>query len=66
MTLTINNDKSAAYDVVARAIRYLREHAREQPSLDDVAAHVGLSEFHLQRVFSAWAGISPKRFSCCI
>jgi AraC family transcriptional regulator, regulatory protein of adaptative response / methylated-DNA-[protein]-cysteine methyltransferase len=51
-----------AYDTVARAIRYLRSHAREQPSLDDVAAHVGLSEFHLQRVFSAWAGISPKRF----
>ena len=62
MTTTNSHDQIAAYDTVARAIRYVREHAREQPSLDDVAAHVGMSEFHLQRVFSAWAGISPKRF----
>ena len=57
-----NDDRSAAYDVVAAAIRYLKAHAHEQPSLDDVAAHVGRSPSHLQRVFSAWAGISPKRF----
>ena len=50
------------YEVVARAIAYLRTHARAQPSLAELAAAVQLSEFHLQRVFQAWAGISPKRF----
>lgn len=50
------------YDTVAEAIRFVRREARRQPSLDEVAAHVGLSPAHLQRTFSAWAGISPKRF----
>jgi len=52
----------AAYAIVAQAIRYLRAHAREQPGLPELAAELGLSEFHLQRLFSDWAGISPKRF----
>jgi AraC family transcriptional regulator of adaptative response/methylated-DNA-[protein]-cysteine methyltransferase len=51
-----------AYRTVAQAIEYLQGHAREQPRLADVAAEVGLSEFHFQRRFSEWAGISPKRF----
>jgi AraC family transcriptional regulator, regulatory protein of adaptative response / methylated-DNA-[protein]-cysteine methyltransferase len=50
------------YDQVARAIDYLYEHFREQPSLDDVAAQVNMSAFHFQRIFTEWAGISPKRF----
>lgn len=50
------------YDTVARAIAYLRQHAREQPSLEELAAVVDLSPHHLQRVFTRWAGLSPKRF----
>jgi AraC family transcriptional regulator of adaptative response/methylated-DNA-[protein]-cysteine methyltransferase len=50
------------YALVAQAIRYLRAHAQQQPSLAEVAAAVHLSEHHLQRIFAAWAGISPKRF----
>ncbi len=50
------------YALVAQAIRYLRTHAQQQPTLAEVAAAVHLSEHHLQRVFAAWAGISPKRF----
>jgi AraC family transcriptional regulator of adaptative response/methylated-DNA-[protein]-cysteine methyltransferase len=34
----------------------------EQPSLGQVAREVGLSEFHFQRLFQRWAGVSPKRF----
>jgi len=56
------NAQSHAYDTVAAAIRFVRSHALQQPSLNDIARHVGLSPSHLQRVFSAWAGISPKRF----
>jgi AraC family transcriptional regulator of adaptative response/methylated-DNA-[protein]-cysteine methyltransferase len=50
------------YDRIEQAIQYLDERSREQPSLADVAAHVGLSESHFQRLFTRWAGISPKRF----
>ena len=50
------------YARIERAIQYLDAHWREQPSLADVAAHVGLSESHFQRLFTRWAGISPKRF----
>ncbi len=47
---------------IAAAIAYVVEHAREQPSLERMAAEAGLSPFHFQRLFKRWAGISPKRF----
>jgi len=50
------------YQRIEQALAYLEANRAVQPSLDDVAGHVGLSPFHLQRVFSEWAGISPKRF----
>jgi AraC family transcriptional regulator of adaptative response/methylated-DNA-[protein]-cysteine methyltransferase len=50
------------YQRIAEAIRYLEENYRDQPELDDLAAHLHLSPFHLQRLFTRWAGISPKRF----
>src|SRR5690606_13629431 len=43
-------------------IAYLRAHAVQQPSLAEVARHVGVSEYHFQRMFTEWAGVSPKRF----
>lgn len=53
---------AAEYERIASAIRYLEAHWRDQPSLSDVAQHVGLSESHFQRLFTRWVGISPKRF----
>jgi AraC family transcriptional regulator of adaptative response/methylated-DNA-[protein]-cysteine methyltransferase len=50
------------YDRIAEAIRYLDARTLEQPNLDDLGAHLGLSPYHLQRLFTRWAGISPKRF----
>lgn len=55
-------DPQLPYQRVAHAIRYLRAQAQRQPSLGEVAAEVGLSEYHFQRLFSRWAGVSPKRF----
>ncbi len=55
-------ESARQYDTVARAIAWLRLHARDQPTLAELAQAMHLSEFHLQRLFSAWAGISPKRF----
>ncbi|HET6452672.1 MAG TPA: bifunctional helix-turn-helix domain-containing protein/methylated-DNA--[protein]-cysteine S-methyltransferase [Spirochaetia bacterium] len=50
------------YRRVERAIRFLEQEALRQPSLAEVAEAAGLSEFHFQRLFSRWVGISPKRF----
>lgn len=50
------------YERVARAIEYLRRFRARQPDLAATAGHVHLSEHHFQRLFTRWAGVSPKRF----
>src|SRR3954447_23365285 len=54
--------ESADYALVAQAIQYLGQNFQEQPSLEVLSEMLNISPFHLQRVFSRWAGISPKRF----
>lgn len=53
---------SRDYERIARAIEFIRGHAEQQPTLAEIAAAVNISEFHLQRLFTNWAGLSPKRF----
>ena len=50
------------FEIIAKAISYLKEHYLRQPSLDEIADHVNLSKFHFQRIFKKWAGISPKDY----
>jgi AraC family transcriptional regulator, regulatory protein of adaptative response / methylated-DNA-[protein]-cysteine methyltransferase len=50
------------YARIEKAIRYLDANFRAQPSLSEIAAQVHLSEYHFQRLFRRWAGITPKRF----
>ncbi|MCB0183634.1 MAG: methylated-DNA--[protein]-cysteine S-methyltransferase [Caldilineaceae bacterium] len=50
------------YALVAEAIHYLESNYQSQPSLNELATHLHLSPFHLQRLFTRWAGVSPKRF----
>lgn len=50
------------YQRIAQAIEFLSKQRHRQPSLGELALHIGLSESHTQRLFSRWAGISPKRF----
>ena len=52
----------AQYHRIEQAIRYIEDHRLEQPSLEEVAAGVGLNPHHLQRIFTTWAGVSPKQF----
>ena len=50
------------YERVERAIQYIRQNVDQQPDLTAVAAHIGLSRYHFQRLFQRWAGVTPKRF----
>ncbi len=50
------------YQTMEKAIVFLEELYLEQPSLEAVAAHVGLSPTHFQRCFKLWTGLSPKKF----
>lgn len=50
------------YQRIEEAIQFLETNFQRQPELDEVAEHIHLSPFHFQRIFTEWAGISPKRF----
>ncbi len=50
------------YHRIAEAITYIKANFKAQPNLDEVADKVHLSPFHFQRLFSEWAGTSPKKF----
>lgn len=60
--MVINSDLSKDYQRIETALRYVAANFRNQPTLADIAASVHLSEFHFQRLFSRWAGVSPKQF----
>jgi AraC family transcriptional regulator of adaptative response/methylated-DNA-[protein]-cysteine methyltransferase len=53
---------NADYERIEKAIKFIENNFSSQPSLKGIAAHIGLSEYHFQRLFSRWVGISPKRF----
>ncbi len=55
-------DKQNHYQRIAQAIGYINENFKYQPSLTEIATEVGLSPFHFQRMFTEWAGVSPKKF----
>ncbi|WP_293789379.1 methylated-DNA--[protein]-cysteine S-methyltransferase [uncultured Pedobacter sp.] len=50
------------FNRIAEAISYIRENFKNQPGLAEIAEEVNLSPFHFQRLFSEWAGTTPKRF----
>ena len=50
------------YERIAEAISFIESQCNDQPALDEIAAHLHLSPFHFQRLFSRWAGVTPKRY----
>jgi AraC family transcriptional regulator of adaptative response/methylated-DNA-[protein]-cysteine methyltransferase len=62
MTESVKLTPSQDYHRIAQAIAFIRQNHLEQPDLATIAQHIGLSESYFQRLFSQWAGISPKRF----
>jgi len=55
-------DSQHHYQLIADALHWLCQNQNDQPSLEQLAAHVGLSPHYLQRLFQDWAGVSPKQF----
>jgi AraC family transcriptional regulator of adaptative response/methylated-DNA-[protein]-cysteine methyltransferase len=53
---------TADYEHIERAIQFIRQNKEQQPELKLVAARVGLSPYHFQRLFQRWAGVTPKHF----
>jgi len=62
MKLTDYSSASRDYERIEKAIIYIETNFDRQPELKEISGHIGLSEFHFQRLFSNWVGISPKRF----
>lgn len=58
----MNGQQKINYNRIAEAIEYIKSNFKDQPNLDEVAKQVHLSPFHFQRLFSEWAGTTPKKF----
>lgn len=58
----MNEQEQINYKRIAEAIEYIKSNFKQQPNLDEVAEQVHLSPFHFQRLFSEWAGTTPKKF----
>src|SRR6478736_6635422 len=58
----MNEKEKTNYDRVQEAIEYINTHFKSQPELDEVAEKIHLSPYHFQRLFTDWAGVSPKKF----
>src|SRR5688572_1175651 len=58
----MSTQQETNYNRIAEAIDYINTHYKTQPDLEEVAGKVALSPFHFQRLFTEWAGVSPKKF----
>lgn len=60
--MTMDVQDAINYQRIEKAILYLEQNFLNQPTLDQIADEASVSPFHFQRLFTEWAGISPKRF----
>lgn len=58
----MDSQKNIDFQRIAKAIAYIKAHYKTQPGLDEIASAVHLSPYHFQRLFTDWAGTSPKKF----
>lgn len=58
----MSDQATETFQRMSRAIEFINEYYSSQPTLKDVAQHVNMSEFHFQRMFTDWTGVSPKKF----
>jgi len=50
------------YERIAKAISFINETVNEQPTLEQISAHLHMSPYHFQRLFSRWVGVTPKKY----
>ncbi len=58
----MKTSQTQQYEQIAKALKFLEANFKTQPSLEQIANHLNTSQFHFQRLFSDWAGVSPKKF----
>lgn len=58
----MNTQEELNFRRIAAAIDYIKQNFKNQPNLDEVANKINVSPFHFQRMFTEWAGVSPKKF----
>ena len=58
----MNKQDQTDFSRIAAAIGYIKNNFKMQPSLEEVAEKIHVSPFHFQRMFTEWAGVSPKKF----
>jgi AraC family transcriptional regulator, regulatory protein of adaptative response / methylated-DNA-[protein]-cysteine methyltransferase len=58
----MKEQEKANFSRIEEAIGYINTNFKTQPGLDEVAEHIHVSPFHFQRLFTDWAGVSPKKF----
>ncbi len=58
----MNTQEATNYNRIAAAIGYIKDNFKTQPQLEEVARHINVSPFHFQKLFTDWAGVSPKKF----
>ncbi len=62
MQQSLYSQATLDYQRIEQAIKFLEKNFRDHPSLKEIAQSAAMSEFHFQKLFSRWVGISPKRF----
>ena len=58
----MNEQEKTNYSRIAEALGYIKTNFKTQPGLEEVAEKIHVSPFHFQRMFTEWAGVSPKKF----
>lgn len=58
----MNTQETTNYNRIAAAISYIHDNYKTQPRLEEVAQQINMSPFHFQKMFTDWAGVSPKKF----
>ncbi len=58
----MNTQETSNYNRIAAAISFIQDNYKTQPHLEEVAQHINISPFHFQKMFTDWAGVSPKKF----
>ena len=50
------------FKIIEKAIKFIRENFDSNLKLAEISEHVGMSNYHFQRLFTKWVGISPKQY----